>query len=201
VIVITNGYDKSTKAEVELDTHFTLSHIGSLLSERNPVILWEAISELTREEPSFKEKFRLELIGVVSDEIIKAIKDHGLEENTIIRPYLPHAEAVKAQRCSQVLLLIEINSEQTKGIIPGKLFEYMAARRPVLAIGPEGWEAGELISKTNSGEVLTYKMGKELKATLLKWFKSYKEGKLDLPAQNIEEYSRKELTRKLAQRI
>jgi len=198
IAVITNGYDDHYKGDAMLDTDFTMSHIGSLLSERNPKILWEVISELIKEHPGFKERFKLQLIGVVSQEIITSLEEHGLTEYVTLFGYLTHAEAVEYQRRSQVLVLLEIDSDDTKGIIPGKLFEYMAARRPIIGIGPRDWEVTEIVSKTETGVVFNYEDHSKLKTTLLRIFKEYREGKLTLKTKDISEYSRKELTRELA---
>jgi glycosyltransferase involved in cell wall biosynthesis len=201
ITVITNGYDLQAAEPSILDTSFTISHIGSLLSERNPVVLWKVLAELCKEDPDFRKSLQIQLIGVVSEEVVSAVRNQGLEEALRVCPYLAHSDAIRAQRRSQVLLLVEINEEHTKGIIPGKLFEYMAAGRPVLAIGPEDWEAGALVRETDSGEVFTFEMKKELKRTLRAWFRAYQKSSLDTNSQAIEKYSRKSLTGKLAERI
>lgn len=201
ITTITNGYDETSPATSELDKNFTISHIGSLLSERNPTVLWKALAELVKEVSDFSEDLSIQLTGVVSDEIVEEINKCGLRDYLKVSEYLPHKEAILAQRSSQLLLLVEIDSEQTSGIIPGKLFEYMAAKRPILAIGPENWEAGKLVRESGSGEVFTYNMKMELKETLLRWYRAYKSNTLAMTAQDIEQYSRKALTKKLAAQI
>ncbi len=201
ITVITNGFDSDFDGRAELDTNFTISHIGSLLSERNPIVLWRVLSELTKEHPNFRKALQIQLVGVVSEDVIAEIEKHNLGSALNVLPYLPHKEALKAQRSSQVLLLAEINSEETKGIIPGKLFEYLAARRPILAIGPSGWEAGDLVRDTGAGMVFTYNNEKELKETIWKWFAAYQSKSLVMPVTGIEKYSRKELTKKLAAQL
>ncbi len=196
--VITNGYDDDYKGDATLDTDFTISHIGSLLSERNPEVLWKTLAELIKEHPTFKDHFKLQLIGVVSQEIITSLQQHGLTDYVTLYGYLTHAEAVQYQRRSQVLVLLEIDSDETKGIIPGKLFEYMAARRPIIAIGPKDWEVNDIVRNTETGVVFNYDDHSKLKSTLLRIFKEYREGKITLKAKDITEYSRKELTRELA---
>ncbi len=201
VTVITNGYDSSPGFAVDGDGYFSISHIGSLLSERNPSVLWKVLSDLCRDDVEFHKALRIRLTGVVSDEIVQEIHNFGLKEVVEVHPYLPHEDALMAQRTSSILLLVEINSEDTRGIIPGKLFEYMAAGRPVLAIGPKDWEAGTMVEDTGSGKVFTYTMEKELKNTILEWFRDFRKGTLNRVSPEIGQYSRKALTKKLSERI
>jgi glycosyltransferase involved in cell wall biosynthesis len=201
VHVITNGYDipESELPFSALDKKFTLSHIGSLLTGRNPENLWKVLSEIISENETFRKVFQLNLIGVVGQDVLNCINDNGLEFYTRIIEYVTHEEAVNYQRKSQLLLLAEIDSPQTRGIIPGKLFEYLAAKRPILAIGPEQWEGGEIVKSTNSGIVCNYNSVADLKAVILKWFHLYQQGNLMVSSVNIKEYNRKTLTAKLAE--
>jgi hypothetical protein len=57
---------------------------------------------------------------------------------------------------SRVLLLIEIDSEDTKAIIPGKLFEYMASETPIIAIGPKDADVEQIIKSTHTGHYFCY---------------------------------------------
>jgi len=203
VIVITNGYEEKDyrTAQAVPDSHFTISHIGSLLAGRNPTALWKALRTLAEENHDFRKALRLQLAGVISPEVLESIKDHGLEPNLEQLEYMPHSGVVRMQRQTQVLLLIEINSEETRGILPGKLFEYLAAKRPVLAIGPEGWEAGDIIRETGAGAVFGYDSGNEILHLLKDWFERYEKGSLQVDPAGIEKYSRRELTRKLAKEL
>ena len=201
VHVITNGYDipESELPFSSLDKKFTLSHIGSLLTGRNPENLWKVLSEIISENETFRKVFQLNLIGVVGQDVLNCINDNGLGFYTRIIEYVTHEEAVNYQRRSQLLLLAEIDSPQTRGIIPGKLFEYLAAKRPILAIGPEQWEGGEIVKSTNSGIVCNYNSVADLKAVILKWFHLYQQGNLMVSSVNIKEYNRRTLTAKLAE--
>ncbi|HMK07307.1 MAG TPA: glycosyltransferase, partial [Flavobacterium sp.] len=123
--VITNGYDTNDFPRPELDQKFSIAHIGSLLSERNPEILWQSLSELIVGIPDFASRLELKLIGTVSHEIINSVHQYNLHPYLNYIGYVSHKAAIAQQRSSQVLLLIEINSSETTSIIPGKLFEYM----------------------------------------------------------------------------
>ena len=196
--VITNGYDVEQVNKKPLDEKFTLAHIGSFLSARNPRILWKALKELTKENPEFKNHFQLKLIGAVSAEVLQAIKEFKLEKYVNHLGYLPHDEAIIEQRSSQVLLLIEIDSEETKCIIPGKLFEYMVSERPIIAIGPENADFAQIIKETNTGTFFKYDELEALKAQILNYFEQFQQNNLKVYPVGLQQYSRKSLTEKLA---
>lgn len=196
--VITNGYDVEKVVKEPLDEKFTLAHIGSFLSERNPRILWKALSELVKEEPGFKEHFQLKLIGATSQEIMETIDEFKLAPYVNNLGYVSHQEAVQHQRKSQVLLLIEIDSEETKSIIPGKLFEYMVSERPILAIGPEEADFAGILKQTNTGVFALYEEKDLVKEMLLKYYKAYLEQNLKVYPVGLQQYSRKNLTKQLA---
>jgi len=197
IAVITNGYDVEKVTSSTLDTSFTLAHIGSLLSDRNPRILWKALKELVKEIPGFKADFQLKLIGKVSQDVLDTLAEFKL--NTFVENlgYVGHNEAVLHQRKSQVLLLIEIDSEETRCIIPGKLFEYLVAERPILAIGPQGADFESILNETNTGQFFTYDEKERLKETILAMYQLYKENNLKVYPVGLQYYSRKKLTEKL----
>ena len=199
--VITNGFDNVKSDQVELDEKFTISHIGSMLTGRNPKNLWKILGELVQENEKFSETLILQFIGVVSDDVLNSVKEFGLEAHTRVIGYVSHAEAIEYQQKSQVLFLAEIDAQETKGIIPGKLFEYMAAERPILGIGPENWEVTKIVSETKTGAIFVYSSHFQLKNVLLNWFEQYKEKQLRASSSDINQYSRRELTRKLAEYI
>ena len=199
--VITNGYDVEKVDKQVLDEKFTLAHIGSFLSERNPRILWQALQELVTENENFKNDFQLKLIGAVSQEVLDTISEFKLTNYVLNLGYVSHQEAIEHQRKSQVLLLIEINSEATKSIIPGKLFEYMVSERPIIAIGPEGSDFAEIITATNTGVFFTYNEKEKLKALLLEYYQEYQNKNLKVNAVGLQQYSRQHLTEELSKLI
>lgn len=196
--VITNGYDVETIEKQPLDEKFTLAHIGSFLSNRNPRILWKSLRELTKENRDFARDFELKLIGATSKEILDTIDEFKLTKYVNNLGYVSHKEAVAHQRKSQVLLLVEIDSEETKSIIPGKLFEYMVSERPIVAIGPEGSDFAEIITQTNTGVFFTYDEKEKLKAKILEYYEHFIDGKLKSHPVGLQQYSRKNLTQQLA---
>ena len=197
--VITNGFDVEKVEKQTLDTQFSLAHIGSFLSERNPKILWESLKELLQEIPDFKSHLEIKLIGAVSQEVLETISEFGLNVYINNLGYVSHAEAVAHQRKSQVLLLIEINSEETKSILPGKLFEYMVSERPIVAIGPKDSDFAEIITNTNTGVFFEYSEKAQLKQIILEYYNQFLEGKLKSNGIGLQHYSRKNLTKQLVE--
>ncbi|NQY29194.1 MAG: glycosyl transferase family 1 [Flavobacteriaceae bacterium] len=201
ITVITNGFDDVKVKRFPLDTKFTLSHIGSLLSGRNPKVLWDSIAELLQENIDFNTHFELKLIGAVSNDVLASIKECGLVNHVNVMGYISHKEAQIQQRVSQVLLLIEIDSPITKCIIPGKLFEYLQSNRPILGFGPEKADFKAIIAHTNTGSSFGYEQTekKAIKAKLRSCFEAYQKENLDVNGTGIQQYHRKNLTSKLAE--
>ncbi len=197
--VITNGYDLELPSAHKLDAKFSIAHIGSLLSQRNPVFLWEVLAEIIREVPTFAGHFEFKLIGNVSRNVRETISAYKLDAYVNAIGYVSHREAVSHQRASQVLLLVEINSAETKSIIPGKLFEYMVSGRPIIGIGPTGSDFAEIIKNTNTGIYVDYSERAALKSAILKYYSEYLQGTLKSEAVGLQQYSRKNLTKKLAE--
>lgn len=198
ITVITNGYDAHQIQRPEKDSLFTMSHIGSLLSERNPKQLWEALCELVKENTSFSEAFQLQLIGVVSDDILQTLQQYGLASYIKMVGYVSHEDAIKAQMSSRLLLLVEIDSEDTKVIIPGKLFEYMVSETPILAVGPKDSDVETILKSTNTGQYFYYEQKQAIKSQILSYFEAYKNNSLSVNAIGLQQYSRKALTKSLA---
>ncbi len=196
VEVIENGFDQEDfiKHEIdEIDEAFTIAHIGSFTPSRNHQILWEAIEQICREDISFKKDFRLKLIGKVDHSITKSLMEFNLLENVISMGYLSHDKVIKEQKKSKVLLLMVNNTPNAKGIITGKVFEYIASGRPVLVIGPKDGDLSSIIYNTNSGVVCDYYDLSDLKSTILDLYKN----KLEFNP-NSSPYTRLNLTEKLS---
>jgi hypothetical protein len=196
--VITNGYDVEKCERTPMDAKFTLSHIGSLLSDRNPVVLWEVLAELIQERDDFAKDFQLQFAGVISERIQRAIREVGLDVHTTYFGYVSHKRALQLQRASQLLLVIEIDSEKTKGIIAGKLFEYMVAERPIIGIGPKDADIAKIIQETNTGTYFLYTEKVKLKTQILAYYEAFQQQKLHTSPIGLQQYSRKALTKKLA---
>ena len=199
--VLTNGFDTIEDLSTQkLDEKFSITHVGLMNSDRNPTILWKVLNEISNTNPNFKNDLRIKLIGKIDDAVIQDLKvfDHNTIETI---PYLDHKDVSKYQASSQVLLLSINEVPSAKGIITGKIFEYLQAKRPILAIGPEDGDAAMILKNTNAGTIIGFKNKTVLKATILNLYKDYKEGVLFVKSINIEQYHRKNITSQLAEVI
>lgn len=201
VSLITNGYDQEDFEKLSLDESFSITHIGSLLSDRNPVVLWTVLKELIHEQFEFKKQLKIKLAGITGQNVLSSLNEFGLMPFVELLGYVPHDNAVKLQHSAQLLLLAEIDSEETKVIIPGKFFEYLKAERPILAIGPDDWEIATLMRQTEGGQCFDYQQKNEIKAYIWECFQAFQSGGLAVRPKGIEAFSRRELTRKLAEII
>ena len=201
-ITITNGYDSEiSENNINLDAKFTVTHIGLMNADRNPKMLWLVLSEIINENENFKNDFELKLIGKVDNSVMDAVADYKLTKNVSFINYLSHKEVVEYQKKSQVLLLVVNNVPSAKGIITGKIFEYLMAKRPILAIAPIDGDLNEIIRKTDSGIVVGFDDAKKLKKSVLDFYEAYKKNRLQISSKNIAQYHRKELTKELSKLI
>ncbi|KAB1154680.1 glycosyltransferase family 4 protein [Tenacibaculum aiptasiae] len=199
--VVTNGYDteidKVKGEEIVLDKSFSITHIGLMNADRNPKILWEALSELSEEHLDFKNDLEIKLIGKIASEVESSLKNYKFQNVTKIS-YVPHQEVQQYQRKSQVLLLAVNKVPSAKGIITGKIFEYLQAKRPILAIGPEDGDLAEILNKTKSGTIVNFEAKEKIKEVVLSLYQKYKQNDLRISSLGIEKYHRKELTKQLS---
>jgi hypothetical protein len=199
--VITNGYDDSDTqtSVVELDKKFSISHIGTLNSARNPKTIWKVLSEICKENSDFKQDLQIQLVGKVDFSVLESIKLNGLTDNLIKIDYLSHKEAIAKQQSSQVLMLLINQSGNAKGILTGKFFEYLAAKRPILAVGPTDGDAAKVLSDTAAGIMVDFDDEKTTRKTILAYYQRFKTGSLTVEATSVERFSRRSLTGELVQ--
>lgn len=201
VEVITNGFDEE---DIQVDSNavnekFVLSHTGSLNKERNHEVLWQALEDLVNENPDFKQKLQINIIGKVDRSVSESIKNHNLEPFFKKTDYLPHDKMNEIYSSSAILLLLLNNTPNIEGIITGKIFEYIATRKPVLCIGSSKGDAAKIIDETKTGKAFELDDKEKIKAFVLEKFEDYTKNILPQPdVEEIKKYSRKELTKKLA---
>ena len=198
--VITNGYDESDVqvGTLTLDGRFSISHIGTLNAARNPRIVWKVLSEICAENVDFKKDLQIQLVGKVDFSVLEDIQSYGLQEQLLKIDYLSHSEAIAKQNSSQVLMLLINQSGNAKGILTGKFFEYLAAKRPILAVGPTDGDAAVVLNETGAGVIVDFADEQETKTAILNYYNQYKKGTLSVQSESVERFSRRSLTGELA---
>ena len=191
--LVYNGFDHVDFENLidETDTKFTISHFGSFNKDRNPQSLWKALAELKNEIPELKDHLSIQLIGQTDDSIRQSVKQAGLNEFLNCFDFLPHDKGVSLLKKSQVLLLPINNAPNAMGIIPGKMYEYMALNRPILAIGPPDSDSAKIILETKSGICKDFGDMEGIKNTLQLYFYQFRKGELKVNSHSYEKYSRK----------
>lgn len=201
--VITNGYDQDDIAgvDVRIDERFSVAHIGTMVKTRNPLLLWEVLSEEISKDTDFANDLEIKLVGSVDYSVTESIEAAGLGNFVNKISYVPHNEVVKIQQQSQVLLLLINDTPNAKVILPGKFFEYMAARRPILCIGPRDGDAAEVILETNAGYVSEKDDKESIRKAINELYSRFRTGKNLVDSKGITRFSRESLTGRIAERL
>ena len=201
VDVIYYGYDPEDFSGLNRTAHkkFTLTHLGIMGYDRNPVNLFRAIAQLKEELPGFADDVELRLFGQLDYRVKENISAAGIEEQTNFAGNVARAEALQQQVDSHLLLLLLNQQDNARGRIPGKLFEYLAARRPILNFGGADSDVANILTETNSGSTFAYDAEPGTIATVLEEayeiFKAGNEPKMD--DEVIVPYSHPVLVKKL----
>ena len=209
---ITNGFDEDASTPLSMTTQnpqtlkrsntqtkFTLSYIGVLEQLRNPEILWKVLGELIKENKNFKDDFELKFVGRIDDKILEKIENSELKNSVKNLGYLSHSAANAEMRNSALLLITNFPDETAKGIIPGKIFEYLQAGNQILSFGPKDGDVKKILEETNAGKHFSYDDSEPLKSFILEKYQDWNNGNLSSQTKNIDQFYRKNLTKKLSE--
>ena len=199
VAMITNGYDGGDFDQaVEPDGFFNVVHTGLFAADGNPLNLWKALGLKAWADADFKAALRLRLVGKVDREVYDAIAEAGLKDNVIDLGYRDHLTAVREQLAATVLVLPLRNDPEYRPILPGKLFEYLASRRPVLGIGQEDGAMARVLADTGAGVTAGWDNLEAMRDFIDKAWEQFKAGGVPPVQGDIDRFSRRSLTRELA---
>ena len=202
VSVVYWGYDPDDYQDLpqKVDEKFTITHLGILGYDRNPATFLKVLKHLCGTVPSFKEKLELKLVGQVDYSIKQVIEELQLEEVVNYVGQVKRKEALHIMATSNLLLLPLNQQPNAKGRIPGKIFEYLAVRRPMIGLGPKQSDVRHIIETTKAGKYSEYDDKHRLEKILRSYFQLYKEGQLKNKLDsNIEAFSVKKQTEHIHQ--
>lgn len=202
VEVITNGFDAADFEDVtsEENNKFRIAHVGLLNDGRNPHVLWHALDKLCKENPEFTERMEVVLVGTVDQTVIDSLYEYRhLVPNVVLPDYMSHNEVIKLYASSSVLLLLVNNTSNSSWILPGKLFEYLSAKKPILAFGQKESDANDVLLECGYDGIFEYNTpDEEIEATVLKHFSSFQNGQGDVAMKKVDGFERKKLTEDLS---
>ena len=158
VKLITNGYDVDDfELKPKTNDKFIIGHYGLLNHLRNPKNLWKSLANLCAKNSEFNTRLEIHLSGNIDNEVLNEIASYPqLKEKVKQLGYLSHAQVLHQYNEADLLLLLLFNSKSGVGNYPGKIFEYFAAQKPILAFGPKESDVQKLIEKTNIGKFFSY---------------------------------------------
>ncbi|MCL1666518.1 glycosyl transferase family 1 [Elizabethkingia ursingii] len=196
---ITNGFDKEElNKKSAKNSKFILSYIGVLEQLRNPENLWKVLSDIVREDSDFAQNFELRFVGRVDDIILENLQISPLKDNLNLVGYIPHEQSVKEMENADMLLITNFPKQESAGIIPGKIFEYLATQNPILSVGPEKADVEKILNETKAGEHFTYKDHEAIKSFVLQNYNNWKNNTVNQNSENLMQFSRRNLTTNLA---
>ena len=195
---ITNGYDPEDLPEASSEekdrAHFTIAYIGVLEQLRNPVILWDVLEEIYQEIAEFRSVFRFVFVGKVDPKIILNLQNRNFSSNIDYKGYIPHRKALEEMNRADTLLLTNFPDTKHKGIIPGKLFEYLASAVPIMSFGPNNADVSRILSYTSGGAHFGYMDTSALKEHIRELFNQWQNQVPRRSTEKVYEFSRKNLT-------
>lgn len=211
-VTITNGYDPADFAGVRPKSSgvadgalpscsgsapFAISHVGRLCRRRTPDALFEGLAKFVGACGDSAGSVVFNVVGHAGRAVVERLRSIGLVVHT--HGQVHHGDAVAHMRGSHLLLLPIPEGPNSDSVIPGKLFEYLAAGRAILLIGSEKGEAARIVSGCGAGRAVPFD-AEAIAASLLKSFLAWRAGQLEsgCPLERCEPFSRVHLTRHLA---
>ena len=199
VHLVTNGFDADDYSGCSYSPgeHFTIVHTGLFASDGNPLVLWDILASKSSADPAFAASLRIVLAGKTDPEIVEAIRSRGLEGNLELAGYLPHERTVALQISASMLILPLRREPEYRKVLPGKIFEYLASRRPVLGIGQEDGAAASVLRSAGSGDMYDWENRAPMEAFVDGQWEAFLKGDASPVGHDIDRYSREGLTGQL----
>jgi len=199
VYSVTNGYDPDELIYKTNNSNnkCTITYTGNMYNhKRTPSLLFRSLYELIQEGYIKKNTFEIQFYTPRNRYLISEIKKYNLEEIVQQYDFIPREEVLQKQRDSKLLLLLLWDDKNEKGVYTGKIFEYLAAGRPIIAVGGPGGVVKDLLEETNAGKHANDVI--QLKNILMDYYKEYSlTGQIKSSANNnIDNYSYDNIAKK-----
>jgi len=195
--VYTNGYDadiKSRHIPAEKKEGLSLLHLGMLNENRMPGHLFQALDDSLAKE---RFNFQFRLTGIISPIVLDKINSlNYLQRHLSVQDSIDYQDLIQEYEKADVLLLLQTNSKESNSQLPGKLFEYLAQKKPILAFGDPESDVAKILNETNSGVMLSYADEKGIKKAVSDLINGTYGSAFEFIG--IEKYSREEVTKRLA---
>jgi glycosyltransferase involved in cell wall biosynthesis len=203
ISIIYNGYDPDDLQNTEkISGKFSITYTGNIYSgSQDPDPLFRALRELLAHDLLDTADLEVNFYGGINRELSQNVQKYNLQNYVKFHGTVSREDALKSQKTSQLLLLLSWNDLNEKGVIPAKIYEYLAAKRPILSIGNiGGGEVRLILERTNSGVDLTEI--EEIKQKLLLAYSEFKNQgyvKYSGIQEEIEKFSQREMARKYSE--
>jgi len=200
VFAIPNGFDPDEMGTAPLTKEFTITYTGQLYQgKRDPELLLKALHELIKDGIVNPGEAKVRFFGPIEYWLDQEIEEYHLEEMVKQYGMVPREIALTKQRESQILLLLNWDDLRESGVYTGKLFEYLAAKRPILAIGGPKGVVSKLLDETGAGVHVSAL--DHLKQTLVHAYREYNssgEVRYTGNEAQIQRYSHREMASRFA---
>ena len=179
--VVSNGFDPAqftapapgTKAE-----RWKVLHAGALYYGRSLGTFLAAVHRLITADPEFATQFRLTLLGTLDPRAAADIDRSGLHAHVKVEGQVNHTAALAAMAAADVLLLVSNTTPGAEATVPGKLFEYLAVGRPILAIAPPNSSTADILAQTGGGWLAPARDPEAIACTLRHAFAEHRAGQI-----------------------
>ncbi len=177
--VVRNGYDPDDFPQQKVDKSkmdkiFRIGIMGTVYSQGNsPEPLLAAVSELLKESPDIKDKLRIVFIGKWSIDFLKKIGIYQIDHLLEWVDYLPHTQALTAANSMDAFALaIEDQHFGSENVTPGRIYEYLHFKKPILAMCPRESDIAWLIQDCQAGVAVEYNQRIAIKQILKNWIEN-----------------------------
>jgi glycosyltransferase involved in cell wall biosynthesis len=148
-------------------------HAGALYYGRSLSGFLSAVSKLIATDADFAHAFRLVLLGSLDRAARSELEASGVGERVEYRGQVDHAATIAALAAADLLLLVANTTPGAEATVPGKLFEYLATGRPVLAIAPSAASStGDVLQQTQAGWLAAASDPEQIACALLEAFRA-----------------------------